>query len=298
LLIAALECSARGVHAEAPEEPIRVLPCRPTISCSADIVPPGVLEVELGYGARRVRLGGFVSTQPVLVKLTALPWLQFQLGTNGYIFSSGAVPRELRYVDDLSLGLKTHFVDQTMTTPSVAASAAWSIPSPDRDGAFPFAYDASFWAYVSKDVHRLHLDLNGGLNVWQFNLPARSYQPFVALAATVTLPLGTGVMAESYWFDDGGRIAPRDAGFLIAGSYAPNAGLLFDAGGDVSFFPSTRTYSVFAGVTFIAARLWGHRVNREGSGSGGTTTAAPAVPPSLRPPRAGPAGIHVVTGPS
>jgi hypothetical protein len=298
LFFAGLGFSAADVRAESPDEPIRVLPCRPTISCSADIVPPGALEVELGYSTRRVRLGGFVSTQPALVKLTALPWLQFQLGTNGYIFSSGAVPRELRYIDDVSVGLKTHFVDQTTATPSIAVSATWSIPSPYRDSAFPFAYDASFWAYVSKDQGRLHVDLNGGVNFWQFELKERSYQPFVALAATVALPLSLGAMAESYWFDDGGRIAPRDAGFLIAASYAPSPSLLFDAGGDMSFFPSTRTYSIFAGVTFVASRLWGPPARSERSALHGTAPASPAVPASFRSPRPVPSATRVVTGPS
>jgi hypothetical protein len=298
IFLAGLELSALDASAESPDEPIRVLPCRPTISCSADIVPPGALEVELGYGARQVRLGGFISTQPLLVKLTAFPWLQIQLGTNGFVFSSGAVPRDLRFIDDLSLGLKAHFVDQTSITPSIAASASWSIPSPDRDGAFPFAYDASFWGYVSKDLKRLHVDLNGGVNVWQFDLPERSYQPFVALATTLTLPLGMGAMAESYWFAGGGRIAPRDAGLLLAGSYAPTPSVLFDAGADVSFFPSTRTYSIFAGVTFVVARLWGRRANGERAASHQTSPASPAVPASFRPPRPGPAITPLVTGPS
>jgi hypothetical protein len=240
-----------------PDDDMRVLPCRPTISCSADIVPPGALEIELGYAARRVRPDGFFQMQPVLLKLTVLWWLQVQLGTNGYVFSSGDVSRSLQYIDDVSVGLKTHFLDQTDVAPSLAASAAISIPTPYRNDTFPFAYDASFWVYASKDYGPVHLDLNGGLNVWQFDLNERSLQPFVSLAGAVALPLGLGAMAESYWFDDGGPIALRDAGLLLAGSYAPNRRVLFDAGVDVGFVPTTRTYTLFAGVTFIPGRLWG-----------------------------------------
>jgi hypothetical protein len=32
----------------------KALPCRPTIACTADIVPPGVTELELGYLYRRL----------------------------------------------------------------------------------------------------------------------------------------------------------------------------------------------------------------------------------------------------
>jgi hypothetical protein len=235
---------------------MRVLPCRPTISCSADIVPAGALEIELGYAARRVRPGGFIHAQPLLLKLTVLTWLQLQLGSNGYVFTSGEVARSLRYFDDISFGLKAHFFDQTEVAPSLAVSAALSVPTPYRNDAFPFAYDASFWAYASKDLGRVHVDLNGGLTFWQFDLPERSVQPFVSLAATIELALGFGAMAETYWFDDAGPIALRDAGLLMAGSYAVSRRVLFDAGADVSFFPSTREYTLFAGVTFIPARLW------------------------------------------
>jgi hypothetical protein len=236
---------------------MRVLPCRPTISCSADIVPPGALEIELGYAARRVRPDGFIHTQPLLLKLTVLSWLQLQAGTNGYVLTSGEVSRTLRYFDDISIGLKTHFFDQTDQAPSLAASAAVSVPSPYyRNKAFPFAYDASFWVYASKDFGPMHVDLNGGLNVWQFDVPQRSTQPFVSLAGTLTLPYGLGAMAETYWFDDGGPIALRDAGLLLAGSYAPDRRVMFDAGGDVSLYPSTRAYTLFVGVTFIPLRLW------------------------------------------
>jgi hypothetical protein len=236
---------------------MRVLPCRPTISCSADLVPPGALEIELGYAARRVRPEGFVHTQPLLAKLTLLPWLQVQLGTNGYVFTSGEVSRSLRYVDDATVGLKVHALDQTDGSPSLAASATVSVPSPDRDEAFPLAYDAFFWVYASKDVGPLHVDLNWGLDIWQFDLGQRSFQPFVALAATVTLPLGAGVMGEAYWFDDGGPIALRDGGLLAAASYAPSRRVMFDAGADWSLVPTTRAYTLFAGVTFIPGRLWG-----------------------------------------
>jgi hypothetical protein len=249
--------AASPAGAEEPNADMRVLPCRPTISCSADIVPPGALEIELGYSARHVRPDGFFHSQPVLVKLTIFRWLQAQVGTNGYVFPTGDVSRSLRYIDDVSVGIKTHLVDQSAVAPSLAASAALSIPTPYRNDAFPFAYDASFWAYASKDYGPFHLDLNGGLNVWQFDLTERTLQPFASLAASVALPLNLGAMVESYWFDDGGPIALRDAGLLIAGSYSPSPRVLFDAGVDIGFVPSTRTYTVFAGVTFIPARLWG-----------------------------------------
>jgi hypothetical protein len=258
VLIAVLAATT-GAAAEDSDGTLKVLPCRPTISCSADIVPPGALEIELGYAARHVRPDGFFHIQPILAKLTILKWLQVQLGTNGYVLTSGDVSRSLRYLDDVSVGLKLHFLDQSALAPSLAASAALNIPTPYRNDSFPFAYDASFWVYASKDYGPLHVDLNGGLNIWQFDIRERSLQPFVSLAAAIALPLRLGAMAEGYWFDDGGPIALRDAGLLTAASYAPSPRVLFDAGVDWSFVPATRTVTLFTGVTFIPGRLWGER---------------------------------------
>jgi hypothetical protein len=33
----------------------KALPCRPTIACTADIVPPGTFELEAGYLFRKLR---------------------------------------------------------------------------------------------------------------------------------------------------------------------------------------------------------------------------------------------------
>jgi hypothetical protein len=242
---------------------IRVLPCRPTISCSADIVPPGAAEVEAGYAARRVAEGGYVQTEPLLLKLTLLRWLQLQAGTNALVDSVGAVPRRLDYVDDFSIGAKLHLIDQTPVSPSFSVSASVAVPSFDRDEAFPVAYDASFWAYASKDFGAagspgsLHVDLNGGFDAVQFDLPGRRYRPFGALALTESLPWRLSLMAEAYAFGDGGPVAPRDAGVLGALGYSPEPSVMFDAGGDVSAFPGTRTFTLFAGVTFVPARFWG-----------------------------------------
>lgn len=51
-------------------------------------------------------------------------------------------------------------------------------------------------------------------------------------------------------------MAPRDGGFLFAFSHSPRTWLTFDVGGDLGFFPSTRAYSVFVGMSIIPVILW------------------------------------------
>jgi hypothetical protein len=239
-----------------PDSSYRVLPCRPTVSCTAELVPPGTLELEAGYLARSIASGGFVHAQPFLAKLTLVERLQVQVGSNGKVITSGRTVSEARYLDDISIGLKTKLVDETRAVPSMAVSAAISIPSWDRHPDFPFAYDASFWAYASKDVGPFHFDLNGGLNVWEFDL-SPTYQPFVSLALGAPLAGGFGAILEGYAFADGGaRIAPKDTGILTGLTFAPEPWIMFDAGVDVGAARQLREWSLFTGLTVIPYDFW------------------------------------------
>ena len=67
-------------------------PCRPTVSCTADLTSPGTLEVEAGELAAVASGGAHVASFPVLLKQTFTPLLQLQVGSNGYT-SLGPVPR-------------------------------------------------------------------------------------------------------------------------------------------------------------------------------------------------------------
>jgi hypothetical protein len=91
----------------------------------------------------------------------------------------------------------------------------------------------------------------------QLGLPDEGARPFGALALTESLPAKLCAMVEAYAFADGGQLAPRDAGVLAAVGYAPKPSVMFDLGSDVSAFPTTRTFTLFGGVTFVPARLWG-----------------------------------------
>ena len=246
VVLAASRAEAGGY----PEARHRVLPCRPTIACTADIVEPGALEIEAGWLARRVRSAGFQHAQPILVTLSVSRWFQLQLGTNGRIFSTGDVQEPAGYFDGASAGIKAHFLDQTDALPALAVSLALRVPSWDRPRGVPFALDATLWGYATKDLGVLHVDLNAALSALRVG-GGPAWQPLLAIALSV--PLGTrfGAMVEGYDFGAADAVAPPDAGVLGALTFSPRPWVMFDAGVDTSFFPSTRAHSLFLGVTAI-----------------------------------------------
>ena len=62
-----------------PDANTHVLPCRPTVSCTADFATPGTLEVEVGYLFSRDASYDTTRGFPFLVKLTLSKLLQVQV---------------------------------------------------------------------------------------------------------------------------------------------------------------------------------------------------------------------------
>jgi hypothetical protein len=174
------------------------------------------------------------------------------VGSNGYSVAHGDVPAQ--FLDDVQVGAKLHFLDQGELAPSLSFSALASIPT-FRGQGYLRTYDTLLTAYVTKDVGPVHADLNFGENVWRVEADPR-HQEFVALALSVNLSAPFGAMAEIYAFSDAAPIAVRDGGFLFALNHSPKPWLMFDFGGDVGMFPSTRAYSVFVGMSIVPVLLW------------------------------------------
>jgi hypothetical protein len=248
---AALSLSATAAPGFDDEQ--RALPCRPTIACTAEIVAAGSAEVEIGYLYRRLHPPARQHSLPFLAKLTLADRWQLQIGGNGPTFENA--PVATRYVDDIVGGLKVHLRGETPRAPSLAFSSALSVPLASAAG-YTRTYDVLTTAYATEDVGWLHADLNLGLDAWRVEGPVE-WQPWAALALSVEVRRPMTIMVESYYFADARPIAPRDGGLLGAIAYSPRPWLVFDAGGDVGYFPSERAFSLFLGVTAapLASRL-------------------------------------------
>jgi hypothetical protein len=158
------------------------------------------------------------------------------------------------YFDNVVLGPKFHLVDQSKFVPSLSVSAQVSVPTFEASG-YARNTDLFFVGYASKDLGPLHVDWNVGFDLWRLNDSPRA-QGYTSLVLSTTLPANLGIEAEGYIFSSAGSAASHDAGVRGALTYSPRSWLVVDAGGDVGLYPSTRGYTVFAGVTVIPVVFW------------------------------------------
>jgi hypothetical protein len=227
-----------------PSDDTRALPCRPTIACTADLVAPGIVEVEAGVQWRRSPAETVFST-PMLLKLTLAEWGQLQIGTGGLLYRSSYS------FDAVTAGLKLHLQEQTDGLPSVSVSFAAAVPT-----AQPAQGSAALLAtYLTKDLGWLHVDFNLGLNVFRPERDGRA-QAWSALALSVALPHGWSPMVELYGFTDASPLVARDAGLLVAIAWQPMHWLVIDVGADVALLQQTRTLNAFVGFTATVFDLW------------------------------------------
>ncbi len=243
-----------AVHAaEFPTEQDKAAPCRPTVSCTADMASPGITELEAGYLYRSEGSAGNQSSIPFLVKFTNASWSQIQVGSNGYTSSHGSSTAQ--YFDDAQVGWKVHFLDQAESRPSISFSLAGNFPTAQNQSGYIRAYEALSTLYVSKDFGVIHADFNVGWNLLHLG-SGELNQGFAALALSYSLSARWGVALESYYFSPADPVSSRDAGLRSAFSYAFHPWLIGDFGGDVGYIPSVRSYSLFAGLTIVPAVLW------------------------------------------
>jgi hypothetical protein len=249
LLIAGVGATRVARAAEPPDRRDTSRPCRPTVSCTAEIVSPGTLEVEAGAAASKLAKGSRLLALPFLLKQSVTPLLQLQLGSNGYTTTNSA-PRA-RYLDNVFVGPKLHVLDQAEWAPALAIAGQWSFPTFEGAG-YSRDHDAFFTGFASKDVGPIHFDLNVGANVFRLEQPLP--QAFGAFAASASLPdTPFGAALELYAFSDASPVAARDAGVRSFVAVSPRPWWVFDLGGDVGFVTSTRAYSLFLGMTIVPA---------------------------------------------
>jgi hypothetical protein len=225
-----------------------VAPCRPTVTCTADLAPPGTVEVELGFELRH-SAGVNTSSFPLLVKLPVTTWLELQVGDVGYTIAPGG-----SYFDNILIGAKLHLLDQGSVRPSLAITVTASAPGPAEAG-YAHLTDGLATAHASKDLGRLHLDANVGVVAWSLNENPK-VQPWGAVAATYAVTPRIGVAVEPHAFASAGPYATTDVGGLAAVEVTARPWLIIDG---AFYFTATAPTAVegLVGLSIAPVRLWG-----------------------------------------
>jgi hypothetical protein len=235
--IVIVACVARVAYADGDDER-HVLPCRPTLACTADLVAPGTLELEVGDQPRRGG-GETTNTTPFLLKLPVAHWLELQVSGNGYTVVPGQ-----QYFDNPVVGAKLHVIDQSGQLPSIAFTVSAGIPTQS-----PFELVAT--AHASKDYGKNHVDWNVGVAAWR-----STAQPFTAIALTRPLSDRWSAAIEPHYFAYAEPYAPRDGGAMLAFEFAVKPWLVIDAAIDGTAI-GQQAITGLAGVSIAPVRLWG-----------------------------------------
>jgi hypothetical protein len=241
--------AARVSAVDLPNDQDQVVPCRPTISCTANIEAPGIFAVEAGVEYAH---GGTDSTiTPVLLKQSLTTWLQLQAGSNGYTLLQGDT--HAQYLANILFGPKFHLLNEGESVPAMAVSAQVGVPSNPTRG-FVRTYDVLLVGYLSKDFGKVHVDFNAGLDIG--NLPGTAVpQYFLALAGSTSLTKYTGFELEAYFFYNS-NLAPNDGGIRVALTFPLRSWLVLDCGADIGFYWPARYFSVFGGISIIPVVFW------------------------------------------
>lgn len=223
--------------------------CRPTFSCTADLVPHGTFEMESGYFSQDFPNGKQTAT-PTLFKLSVLDSLQLQVGGNGFQTdtTNGGY---YGYFDDVLLGLKYQFLKQEGYIPSMAVTGSHSLSTPRRPG-YNWDHDSLVY-HVSETYHWLHGDFNYGVVFWRGE--GYATQTYAALALTAAVGDDVNLVLEGTTFSNAGAASAQNNDLIEAVQYAARPWLTLDFAVTQGFYQGFSTFSVAGGLTY-ALRLW------------------------------------------
>jgi hypothetical protein len=248
---ATLVCAAIAAHA-ADDTP-SVTPYRPSVSSPAALSAPGWLEVEAGVQSSNAVDPTRRQTLPYTFKLAFTPDWGIRVGGDAFVRQRNADGTTDRGFGDTSIVLKRRFaVDEAS---AFGAELGVKFPTA-RDTLGSGHTDAGLNGIYSTDfAHDWHADVNlmatrlggvdAGTSAWQ-----------KGWAASVSRNLNDKWSAgfELSGTQRGG--AGRTAQALASTSYALSPAAVIDFGVSKGLNTASGGWSVFSGITFLAARLF------------------------------------------
>lgn len=228
-------------------------PYRPTVSNPADLSEPGWLEVE--FGLQRIKGGGDKQRDsfPALAKLA--------FTEDWGILVGGELAVRRTDMDDVHYkGGGDTIVMLKHRIPTVTEGVAWGIEAGFKSPTANDVIGSGKADYIlngiySADFSGNHLDLNlGATHLGAINDGEGRAAYNWASAISRNLDEKWGVFGELSGIYQRG--APSLSQFMAGASYNFSKRVVFDAGASTGLVSAAQDWTVFAGVTVLADKLW------------------------------------------
>ena len=239
--------------AGAAEDAPTVTPYRPSVSTPATLSAPGWLEVEAGIQRSRAEDPQRRDTLPYTLKLAFTPDWGIRIGGDAFVRQLNADGSRLSGGGDTTVVLKRRF--EVNDTSAFGAELSVKIPTARNDlgsGRTDVGVNGIYSADFSE---KWHVDLNATATHLGGSDPGTSsWQKGWAVALSRNLTDKWSAVGELSGTQRGG--AGRTSQALVATSYSVAPALVVDLGVSKGLNTASGGWSVFTGLTFLAARLF------------------------------------------
>lgn len=227
---------------------IAAVPNRPTFASTAEMVQPGVFEIEYGLEAAEAHqnING-------LLKWGAVKNFELWLLHNPIERDDGVAG-----LGDSGAGFKYKLLPQKNARPTLSFLYVATIPTARPQlGAGAMQHLAQL--LVSKDFGKHHFDANEGVQfVGRPGGPGFDRNYFTALSYAHPLAGKWAYTAEIAGFSRANAANPASMAILVAPTYSPFSRLVFDGGAYVAAYGNLPRVTFFLGLTYSVADLY-HR---------------------------------------
>src|SRR5690242_790690 len=227
---------------------ITAVPNRPTFASTAEMVQPGVFEIEYGLEAAdsHQNING-------LLKWGAVKNLELWFLHNPIERDDGVAG-----LGDSGAGFKYKLFPQGNARPTLSFLYVATIPTARPQlGAGVMQHLAQL--LVSKDFGKYHFDVNEGVQfVGRPGSSGFDHHYFTALSYSHPLTEKWAYTAEIAGFSRANATNPATMTILVAPTYSPSSRLVFDGGVYVAAYGSLPRVTFFLGLTYSVADLY-HR---------------------------------------
>ncbi len=240
-------------NAAGAEDLPAVTPYRPTVSVPAALSAPGWLEVEAGLQSSRADDPHRRDSLPYALKLAFTPDWGIRVTGDAVVHVQSADGGSLQGGGDVGFVLKRRFAVDEASAFGIElgvkiATARSGLGRGNKDVGLEGIYSSDF-------APQWHVDLNAA--VTQLGGPTSgtgAWQQAWAAAVSRNLSDRVGVSAELSGTQLAG--ASRTAQVLVASSYLVSRTASLDFGLSKGLTAASGRWSVFTGITFLAARLF------------------------------------------